>query len=643
MKTAPLVNRAPAFEVAADTTRTRDWFLRDCKWDDTSWLLAPTNLLEEEAPPRIRWDFNLPSGERFTDAKHALLLETSKKLIAIVRTRSLFSGLPRRARTASGYFAHLRPLLCWMEQEGFQRFAELDADAILRYRRAIGQRPGRRRDYILPTTQLDHLCVLADLYHLREELGDGLPDDPFPGQSTRELAGALGTVPKGRHTPDAIAVPLVQKSIDYLESGAIDVLRAREIYANAMAEAAKRIRANPNCNRHVLEALAGITISTPWGSQRIFHIQDLRDSIEMLYAACFVVIAYLVGPRVNELLHLRAGCVVSRTMHAVSGMKEIEVLTGTIFKHDSGYYGRPHQWVIPQAAIHAVSVLEALSAPNRLRTGRSELWLRARAGAGPKGAMEWQRDPPGKLPIRLVASNVISGWLERYVRWLNLPAFDGKPWPLTAREGRKTFARFAALRDRTCLFALAQHLGHRDRSMTDTGYAGTDYALEREIRTEILEQSVAAWEHMLSAPQLGGRAGAEILARRPQFRGLRTKSELKTYARTLVEAGLMLGVCDYGYCVYREEYSACRGNAAGPNPVYREPSTCARCLNFAVSAEHRPYWTGQIERCQALLNEPALPTQTLKIVRGRLEEARTVLRSIESTSRDSRHAEKTSS
>jgi hypothetical protein len=29
-----------------------------------------------------------------------------------------------------------------------------------------------------------------------------------------------------------------------------------------MAEASKRIRANGNCNRHVLEALAGITITT---------------------------------------------------------------------------------------------------------------------------------------------------------------------------------------------------------------------------------------------------------------------------------------------------------------------------------------------------------------------------------------------
>ncbi|MGH8228094.1 MAG: hypothetical protein ACREU3_09365 [Steroidobacteraceae bacterium] len=642
MKPQPNVESTPVVAVASGDTSPRDWFLRDSRWDDARWLFAPTNLLEEEAPQRIRWDFSVPSGGRFTDTAHTPLLETSKRLIALVRTRSLFSGLPRRARTASGYFVHLRSLLRWMDREGFERFADLDSEAVLGYRRAVGRRPSRRRAYILPSTQLAHLSVLADLYYLREELGDGLSDDPFPGRTVRQVAGAFRSLP-GRHTPDAIAVPLVQNSIEYLERGAIDVLRAREIYAATMAEASKRIRENGNCNRHALEALAGITINTPWGAQRIFRVQDLRDAIDMLYAACFVVIAYLVGPRVNELLHLRAGCVVSRTTHPVSGMRDIEILTGTIFKHDSGYYGRPHEWVIPQAAIHAVSVLEALSAPNRLRTGRSELWLRARAGGGGKGAMEWQHDPPGKLPIRLVASNVISDCLERYVRWLNLPAFEGRPWPLSAREGRKTFARFAALRDRTCLFALAQHLGHRDRSLTDTGYAGTDYALEREIRSEILEQSVAAWEHMLSAPQLGGRAGAEILAKRPQFRGLRMKSEIKSFARTLVEAGLLLGVCDYGYCVYREEYSACRGNAAGPNPVYREPSTCARCLNFAVSAEHRPYWTGQIARCQALLNEPALPTQTLKIVRGRLEEARTVLRSIESTSRDSRHAEKTSS
>jgi integrase len=587
MKTQAAVDQAAPAQLGPGDTSARDWFLRDSRWDDPLWLFAPTNLLEEETPPRILWDFILPKGGRFTDSPYAPLLETSKSLIALVRTRSLYSGLPRRARTACAYFVHLRSPLRWMAQEGFERFAELDVAAVLRYRHAVSQRTTRRRAYILPTTQLAHLAVLAHLYELRQELGDGLPDDPFISRSARQLPGAFGSAASGRHTPDAITVPLVQKSIDYLEGGAIGVLRAREIYAAAMAKASTRIRANGNCNRHVLEALAGITIATPWGTQRIFRIQDLRDAIDMLYTACFVVISYLVGPRVNELLHLRAGCVVSRTTHGVSGMSEIQLMSGTLFKHDSGYYGRPHEWVIPQAAVHAVSVLEALSAPNRLRTERSELWLRARAGAGPKGAMEWQRDPPGKLPIRLVSSSTIAHCLEQYVRWLNLPSYEGKPWPLSAREGRKTFARFAALRDRTSLFALAQHLGHRDRSMTDSGYAGTDYALEREIRAEVLEQSVAAWEHMLSVPQLGGRAGAEILAKRPQFRGMRMKSEIKSYARTLVEAGLVLGICDYCYCVYRQEYSACGGTTTGPNPVYREPSTCARCLNFVVSTPHR--------------------------------------------------------
>jgi hypothetical protein len=40
--------------------------------------------------------------------------------------------------------------------------------------------------------------------------------------------------------------------------------------------------------------------------------------------------------------------------------------------------------------------------------------------------------------------------------------------------------------------ALAQHFGHRDRAITDTGYVGTDYSLQHEIETEVLEQSVAA-------------------------------------------------------------------------------------------------------------------------------------------------------
>jgi integrase len=624
--------------VTADSScRTgRDWFLMGTSWDDAIWSFAPTNLLEEREAQRVRWDFTLPRGGRFTDPDHASLLQTSKQLIALIRKGSMFTGRSQRSRTAVKYFSHLRLLLRWMDQEEILRFADLDAAALLRFQQTIMQRKGRIGSAITRGVARGHFMVLVCLYHFRDELGDGLRSDPFAGQRP----GVPGNTRYGRYTPDVVAVPLIQRSIEFLENATIDTLRAREIYAESMAEALKRRRKNGNCNVIARLALRSIRINTPHGTQQILTIPNLSNLLDMLYAACFVVISYLVGARVSEILQLRAGCVQPRPTHTANGETEIVVMVGALFKKEPGYHGRPHEWVVPQAAIHAIAVLEALSAPHRSYTGRSELWLRARCRARSHGATEWQRKPTGSWPIQIATAENIGNLMERYARWLDLPFIEGRQWHPTTYQGRKTFARFAALRDRTSLYALAQQLGHRDRSMTDSGYAGTDYVLEREIRSEVLEQSFGAWEHMLSTPRLGGRAGSVIMAKRPQFRGARTKNDIKTYARMLVEAGLVLGVCDYGYCVYRQEYSACRGNAAGPNPVYREPSTCVRCLNFAVSTEHRPYWLEQMRRCEALRNEPALPTQTLKIARERFEEARDMLRSIDASAKEEAHARK---
>ncbi|SRR5579875_2468952 len=118
-------------------------------------------------------------------------------------------------------------------------------------------------------------------------------------------------------------------------------------------------------------------------------------------------------------------------------------------------------------------------------------------------------------------------------------------------------------------------------------------------------------------------------ASRPIFRGARMKQELRDYARLLVDAGLTLGVCDWGYCVYRQEHSACRGTISGPNPILREPSTCARCRNFVVTVKHRPYWEEQLHQHRALLDERDLPRQTLKIARDRLTEATKILSSLD--------------
>jgi hypothetical protein len=368
---------------------------------------------------------------------------------------------------------------------------------------------------------------------------------------------------------------------------------------------------------------AGIVV--PQTTQPIVEVGDLARLIDMLYASCFVVISYLVGPRVSEVLHLEAACV-----KPLGGPDAaIQVLVGAIFKRQGEYHGRPHEWVAPPAAVKAIEILTGLSEGHRKQAGRPQLWLRRR---GVSGASEWQRTCPGTLEI--TSRQRMRGQLNRLATWLGLPLVEGKTWILSSHQGRKTFARFAALRDRSALFALAQHLGHRDRSVTDQGYSGSDYRLNEEIDAEVLEQSALAWEHMLAADGLGGRAGAEILAKRPRFRGTRLKQDIKSYARLLVDAGLVLGVCDWGFCVYREHSSACLGNASGPNPYRREPSTCAGCANFAVSHEHRPYWAEQVVRCEALLNEPSLPLQTLRIARNRMKEANSLVHAIDGTHKD---------
>jgi integrase len=307
-------------------------------------------------------------------------------------------------------------------------------------------------------------------------------------------------------------MPLIQGAIEFLENSAIDILRARESYATATAEAQHRGRCLVVCNDAAVRAMRQVTPLTPRGTRTIDSVADLDELVDMLYAACFVVISYLVGPRGSEVLHLHVGCVQSRSVHD-GGEAELAMIVGTIFKKEPDYYGRPHEWVAPPAAVHAISVLEALSAPH-LASGRKQLWLRARGQVRCRGANEWQRDATG--PFQIPTTRTIAYLLARFATWLDLPHYEGKPWHLSTHQGRKTFARFAALRDRSCLFALAQHLGHRDRAITDHGYAGTDYALDREINAEVLDQSVSAKLPSARMRQDLNRSGPTNLAR--QFR-----------------------------------------------------------------------------------------------------------------------------
>jgi hypothetical protein len=86
----------------------------------------------------------------------------------------------------------------------------------------------------------------------------------------------------------------------------------------------------------------------------------------------------------------------------------------------------------------------------------------------------------------------------------------------------------------------------------------------------------------------------------------------------LRETDMRLGVCDWGYCVYRRESAACLGGDSGPNPVLRTQSTCAGCANFAVTERHRAVWAARRQRNSDLLVHPALDPESHPLAAARV-------------------------
>ncbi|MCJ2877513.1 hypothetical protein JUM41_25040 [Rhizobium pusense] len=365
--------------------------------------------------------------------------------------------------------------------------------------------------------------------------------------------------------------------------------------------------------------MSSFLFSTPDGEEAPWHapltgVKELRLLINRIQEACFVTIAYLVGARVSEILTLEADCIEEHS--SADGSDAFAYLRGRIFKTAAGETGTQHQWPAPPPVVRAVKVLHGLSEPYRAETGRSELWL-SLAGSGIIDA---------RTPDVITAASLLIRLNERFAPFIDLPRNeDGSVWHLTTHQGRKTFARFVGKRDRTGLHALQHHFGHVTRIMTDSAYVGTDFDLGELVDAQTLEETRNALEELLTSVRLGGKAG-RLMSSRSRFRGRTRDGELSAYVDFLIEdSGMRLGVCDWGYCVYRAETAACMGTERGPNPIWRTESTCASCANFAVTDRHRPVWQARLDRNLALLVDPRLDETSRALARTRVAECERIL------------------
>lgn len=598
-------------------------------WNDDTWHFDLTRPGVTDGSRRIDWAFELPDGSRLTDPAWAELREAVKRFLWSLRTDPPIGKRRLGPGSLISIFNQMRVLVCWMVGERYDSFNQLDADAAARFMATLRERPGRKGEALSLVTQAGYLSTLSRLHAQREKLIDGVPDDLR--RFLEEHGPRLPRLDRqGRgfpYTPDLVATALISGALRLVGTPADDVIALRDLAAVAYVYRLDGKRPRPAGEGRALMMLNDFSFSTlpnedgPWHAP-VVQLKDIHALIERIYDACFVVIAWLVGARVSEILGLEAGCI---ERHVGPDGQEATYLHGRIYKMATGDGGQPHRWIAPEPVVRVVDVLERLSAPLRKKLGTGKLWLLT-------------RDPTLlRQPIGIPHSGAFGVRLNSSFRtMLDLPLHQGRPWHLNAHQGRKTFARFIGKRDRTGLHALQEHLGHVSRIMTDTAYVGTDFELAELISDEILKETRAALEDLLTASNLSGHAGRMIASRSP-FRGRTRDGNIGEYVDFILkDSGMVLGVCDWGYCLYRREHSTCQGDDHGPNPVLRTQSACARCANFAVSERHRAVWDDRRLRNAQLLEHPALDDESRELAQERIIECDRILRGLNGESDNAR-------
>jgi hypothetical protein len=582
-------------------------------WSDDIWRLDGVTPGANRADFILKWDFSLGDASSFADPAWSAFRTDAKTFLWSLKVDPP-RGLARvQDATVMRAFGLLRVLIRWMaahQLTSFSALTEVEAD---RYIDVIAlRRSSTTGKPISAVTRGMHARVIRLIYQQGDKLAHPMVEEPFPGKSAGlSRSGATAWT----HTPDEIAQPLLEAALWLIGEPADEVLMLRGRAQGVYDAMLKSGRSQTRAGLLVQAAMAGESLMTmAGGSESLTSTKQLRHRLDRIYDACFIVIAYLVGARLSEIAGLTTDCLENHS--SADGQEQFTYLVGRIWKMSPDGQGRPHRWVAPAPVVRAIEVLERLSEPLRRRAGRNELFL-VMASTGLIG-------PAPR--VALLSGAVIGRRLNAlFAPFIGLPDWRGRPWRLSTHQGRKTFARFVGKRDRTGLEALRDHFGHVNRVMTDRSYVGTDFELADLIDAQTLQETRSVLEDLLTARALAGKAGRRI-ADRSRFRGRTIDTEVRAYVdQILSETDMRLGVCDWGYCVYRQESSACQGDRERPNPALRTQSACVTCANFAVSDKHRPVWASRRERNLALLEHSGLDPASRALARARADECDIIL------------------
>ncbi len=576
-------------------------------YGDYAWNLSPHIHTRNKAASSKIIDFSSPQfadGSRLTDPQHAGLLESVKALIYVRLSRnSHHSCKPLSTITAIGLWMNLCPLLRWMVDGSYDRFASLTSDACLSYvehsrKRSVWEYSanGRPDKKLTASTLYNYFVSVEDLWHFREFLPDALQEHPWPGQSAGSLAGIKkgGTdrAAKTEQIPDRLMGQLMQESLCYVTGGYGDQLLACR---NAQTE-------SESINEH----LSRLGLNS-W--------QAVKPELNRLHTACYIVIAGLSGMRDSEMASLETGCYYEREGWdgAVYGW-----IKGHTYKLEED--PKPVEWMVPPVVKNAVDMITQVTAPLRYKLEQQiaalEAKLRDVSYLSPTNRQQdeetlyemkqkrhalFLNGPLWQDRIGILDSNTIRTRLKNFARHINLKVQTddlaqvldkteirvGEVWPLAPHQFRRTFARYVA----RCILGdvryLRTHFKHWSLDMT-LGYSWgdedyLDVTLIEEIlaeRQNLQDDIVWGWIDITTNQHLAATGGNNIeKVRRSSL--VMVAANPRTVARQLSKGYFLRGL-GHSWCTEKE----CQGKG-----IY-SVTECRDCENRVIDEGHIPVWHG---------------------------------------------------
>jgi integrase len=592
-------------KVINETTRNRWVFFADPFSPDDHNFLDWLKFLPLGAGTKHQRTYLLTSAKQFMRARIDTAATRNKKLSYM---------------TVNTWYGELRILVHWMLGKNiflFSRIAANDLINFLNFR--LNTQWSDHNRLVYESRRIDFLQLLWDLRH--DYIG-ALRINP----ASLKLKKSLGRRPqyptRWLSLEESVALPLIRDAIQwnrlYGEYTANLLQRIYNLGRHGVGLTAKRKKQNfsafyKNLDREpefvALRHALGLEKRRPH-----FVVHLIFSHME---GACLLVLFFLIGLRRSELISLNTDAV---RLDALGDGQKIYRIKGVAAKKG----GLSRTWVASPEIVEVISYLIRFYAPVREETGQKALFL---------GRPRWAARGLA-LGHRLSAVSI-----SRKLRaFADAPHRRGSPevTRLHPHVARKTFARFVVLRDKRALESLSHHFGHTHRMITDGHYVGSDMELAKLINEEGRRDLANGLTDILASDAIAGRASGALKAytlkkSADSFRG---RYDLQSLVDRLIEQGIQLAPCDWGYCVYAQSLSACRGDSIGPNEANRSPEVCANCANFVVTDKHRLWWSERFERDAEFVDLPGVSRQSKDWVRKRLASTEKILFQLNSRDKD---------